>query len=123
MILKNNLYIVKSSDIDKNCLEIELNKDCFIYKAHFPEQPVTPGVCIIQIAGELFEELTGTLVELSSVVNAKFLSVINPSETSRVSYNFKKIERIEEQSLIKVSVVVADKDKTFSKLSILYKQK
>lgn len=123
MILKNNLYIVKSSDIDKNCFEIELNKDCFIYKAHFPEQPVTPGVCIIQIAGELFEELIGTPVELSSVLNAKFLSVINPSETSRVSYNFKKIESIEEQSLIKVSVVVADKDKTFSKLSILYKQK
>lgn len=118
MILKNNLYRIKSVCKESKSFEIELLKDCFIYKAHFPEQPITPGVCIIQIAGELLEELTGYHARLSSISNAKFLAVIDPDKTPSVTYNFKKLE--ESETAIKVSITVTDKDVTFSKLSLVY---
>lgn len=122
MILKNNLYIVKSADAGSRAFEIELLRDCFIYMAHFPEQPITPGVCIIQIAGELLADLMGRDIELASVNNAKFLSVIDPTVTSNVTYTFKKVEPLADDTL-KVSVVVADDEVTYSKLSLLYRNK
>ena len=34
---------------------VSLNASHIIYEAHFPGNPVTPGVCIIQIVKELVE--------------------------------------------------------------------
>lgn len=120
MILKDNLYKLKSLSPEQKTAEIELLRDCFIYKAHFPELPVTPGVCIIQAAGELLEELIGKRVSLSSVVNAKFLAVINPDETRCVTYSFKKIEKSEENSTVKASITITNDNVTFAKLSLVY---
>lgn len=120
MILKDNLYKLKSLPPGQKTAEIELLRDCLIYKAHFPELPVTPGVCIIQAAGELMEELTGKRVCLSSVNNAKFLAVINPDETRCVTYNFKKIEESDENNIVKASITVTNGNVTFAKLSLVY---
>lgn len=119
MKLKNELYIIKN--IENNSCRIELLRDCVIYKAHFPEQPITPGVCIIQIATELLVEIYGVNFELSKVSNAKFLAVINPDYSKEVTYNLKKITINEEDNSAKVSVEVTDKEIVFTKLSLVYK--
>lgn len=120
MILKDNLYKLQSLSTEHKNAEIGLLRDCFIYKAHFPELPVTPGVCIIQTAGELLEELIGKKVSLSSIANAKFLAVINPDENSCVTYNFKKIEESEDNAIVKASITVTNNNITFAKLSLVY---
>ena len=58
MKLLNDLYsIISRTDGEGRCdFTIELNPQHFIYKAHFPGEPITPGVCIMQIAKELLEE-------------------------------------------------------------------
>ena len=86
MILKNNLYKISASNIEEKSFNLELVPDCVIYQAHFPEQPITPGVCIIQIASELLNELLQTEYKLTTVSNAKFLAVINPLDTAFVTY-------------------------------------
>lgn len=122
MLLKNSLYNIKSQDALNSVFNIELNPDCFIYKAHFPELPITPGVCIIQVAMELFSELCGVALDLESVANAKFLSVINPEITKNLTYSFNKITISDESSLYKVSVVVADEDTIYTKLSLCFRK-
>lgn len=122
MILKNSLYYIKSQDSLNSIFTIELNPDCLIYKAHFPELPITPGVCIIQVAMELFSELCGTALELESVSNAKFLAVINPKETKKLTYSFNKVTVSEDSSQYKVSVVVADEKTTYTKLSLCFRK-
>ncbi len=89
-----------------------------IYKAHFPGKPITPGVCIIQIATELLNEISPGKKVLSSVGNAKFLAIINPLESKEVTFTFKKIS--EEDGFLKVSALVSDKDTVFTKLSLKY---
>ena len=74
MILKNNLYKISASNIEEKSFNLELVPDCVIYQAHFPEQPITPGVCIIQIANELLNELLQSEYKLTTVSNAKFLA-------------------------------------------------
>lgn len=120
MILKDSLYKIKTLSSESKTFGIELLGDCFIYKAHFPGHPITPGVCIIQIAGELLEELIGFPVRLSSVSNAKFLAVINPEQTPRINYMFKKVVYSEPSQSIKVSITVVNDNITFTKLSLVY---
>lgn len=122
MLLKNSLYNIQSQDAINSVYTIELNPDCFIYKAHFPELPITPGVCIIQVAMELFSELCGAALDLESVANAKFLSVINPEITKNLTYSFNKITISDDSSRYKVSVVVADEDTIYTKLSLCFRK-
>ena len=122
MILKNSLYKISSSYIEEKSFNLELVPDCLIYQAHFPEQPITPGVCIIQIASELLNELLQSNCELITISNAKFLAVINPLETKNVTYTFKKLVIDEDTMTVKASVVVSNADTVFTKLSLVYKK-
>jgi len=118
MELLNNLYkIIEQGD---NCFRVTLNTECLIYKAHFPEQPITPGVCIIQIASELLNMLFCKGLELRDVVNAKFLSVINPIETAEVVYAFTKVVKDDGNNTMKVNVTVSSERAVCAKLSLRY---
>lgn len=119
MKLQNNLYtIVERND---NNFRIALNAEDIIYKAHFPEQPITPGVCIIQIASELLNVYFNRDISLSEVVNAKFLSVINPIETEEVVYAIGKMAYNETDNTLKVAITVFSDKTVCAKLSLLYK--
>lgn len=123
MMLKNNLYRIAAENKDEKSYRLELIPDCMIYRAHFPEQPITPGVCIIQIASELLTDLYSLTFELSFVSNAKYLAVINPQETPELTYTFKKIVFDDEKQSVKVSVIVSNNDTVFTKLSLVYRIK
>lgn len=119
MKLQNNLYtIVESGD---NSFRIALNAEDTIYRAHFPEQPITPGVCIIQIASELLNLCLSRNIALSEVVNAKFLSVINPIETEEVVYTIGKMVHNQTDNTLKVAITVSSDKTVCAKLSLLYK--
>lgn len=55
MQLKNNLYkIIRKEGVGPVVnYAIELIPSCVIYAAHFPGEPITPGVCIVQMGKEL----------------------------------------------------------------------
>ena len=121
MNLKNNLYIIKSSDVEKRSFLIELLPNSIIYKAHFPGHPITPGVCIVQIATELLQEFMHKNLVLKTIANAKFLSIINPEEDKEVIFNIKKLTIDETEKKITVSIIVQDQsDKIYSKISLTY---
>lgn len=123
MTLKNSLYKIISFNKEDMSYNLELLPDCLIYRAHFPEQPITPGVCIIQVASELLNDLLESDHELTTVSNAKFLAVINPLETTSVVYTFRKIVSDEETGIVKISVEVSRPGTILSKLSLVYKKK
>lgn len=104
---------------------IELIPSCFIYKAHFPEEPITPGVCIVQIGKELIENLLSeqTLrtqrLAIEKIKNVKFLSVIAPNETKTLTYQIKKLERCECNTMVDAQLVVLSEDKAMAKISLV----
>ena len=54
---------------------IILNPDHLIYKAHFPGQPVTPGVCILQMIQEILSEQEGMPLFIRKIKNVKFTNM------------------------------------------------
>lgn len=119
MKLLNDLYSI----ISRTCGEgrcdftIELNPQHFIYKAHFPGEPITPGVCIMQIAKELLEEAVSQRLTLSCVKNIKFLRIISPSEITVLDYSLTKI--VTEGDTVKVQVNVLSGEDVYAKLSLV----
>jgi 3-hydroxyacyl-[acyl-carrier-protein] dehydratase len=118
MKLLNDFCTIKQASSEGTDFEyiLSLNKEHFIYKAHFPGNPITPGVCIIQFCKELMEQQTGETLFLQKIHNVKFLAVIDPTVTDTVRVSFSKISEVE--SGYKVSVLVHDGTAQFAKLSL-----
>ena len=121
MKLLDNLFTITDLSPMKEGFDyrIRLNEECIIYKAHFPHHPVTPGVCIVQIATELYECATSQRVEIIGVKNVKFISVMIPS-TDVFTYSFRKI--ISEDDTLKMQVTVTSSDMIYAKLSLICRQ-
>lgn len=124
MILKNSLYTIADKRMEGSGIfyQILLDKNHFIYKGHFPNEPITPGVCIIQIAKELLEDYLHEEYEISYVKNIKFLSVLSPLSTPSVAYVFDKITFLPETNECKTQVQVQQDNVLFAKLSIIFKK-
>lgn len=116
MQLKNNLYTVVHSD-ETGGFEIALNPECFIYRAHFPGEPITPGVCIVQTVAELLSDFVGKPLEICTVKNVKFLSVITPDATPRLLVQLKKVET--DGCTVKAQATLTAGDDAKAKISLV----
>ena len=121
MKLENNLYKIEEYQPDKNSFQLSLIKDCLIYKCHFPEQAITPGVCIIQIVTELLAKILDKDIEIDIIPNAKFIKAIEPEKNPEIEVCFKKIEETEDGKSIKINAVVENNNEIFSKITAIYK--
>lgn len=120
MQLKDSLYTIVHADVESPMprFHIRLHPDHTIYKAHFPEQPITPGVCLIQIACELLHQLTGKHLQIQKIKQVKFLAVVSPRDVSTVTYIFNKVSPPDADGAIKVQVTVADAQRDYTTLSM-----
>lgn len=125
MKLLNSFYTIKSRDITDSSIryEIQLDSSHYIYSAHFPDCPITPGVCIIQIGKELLEDYLGKKYIIQAVKNVKFLNLISPLEIPVVSYTFDKISSNDVDNTCKVLIQVSSGETSLAKLSFTCMQK
>lgn len=80
MLLKEFYEVKELSTIEEGRYEahITLNKSHDIFKGHFPDHPVTPGVCMMQIIKELVESVLQRKLLMIKSSNVKFMALINP---------------------------------------------
>lgn len=135
MKLKNNLYTIKDKQLVQptdggttsgrkvlsGSYELELNPSCFIYQAHFPGEPITPGVCIMQMGQEVLEDALEKTLQVIAVKNIKFLSIISPKETTCITYLLKKVELSEDEQSVKAQLVVMVGEEAKAKISFTLK--
>ncbi len=82
MLLKD-FYTVKAINTVENSTTaaITINNNHEVFKGHFPNNPVTPGVCMMQIIKEITETVVGEKLFMTSSSNVKFMAIINPEVT------------------------------------------
>ena len=127
MQLKNNLYkIIRKEGVGPVVnYAIELIPSCVIYAAHFPGEPITPGVCIVQMGKELVEDLlseqrsTPCTLMITKVKNVKFLSIISPNETLQLTYQVKKLATSEDGTSVETLLIVLSEEKPMAKISLV----
>jgi len=88
-MLQGNFYHVlnNQSKVDSVDVLLEINADHSIFEGHFPQSPVVPGVCMMQMVKELLEDFTGKRLRLAKADHLKFLNVINPRENKLLDVN------------------------------------
>ncbi len=69
--------------------ELFINADHKIFEGHFPNQPVVPGVCMMQMIKEILEQVIEKQTNLLQAADMKFLAVINPQENNLIHASIK----------------------------------
>ena len=119
-MLRNDFYTIRNilSGDGSIAIGIKLNPDHYIYKAHFPGNPITPGVCLIQIALELLEGNFERKFRLIEAKNIKYLKVISPLENPDIEYNIKYTYN---SDLIQADICIVGGETLFTKITATYK--
>lgn len=69
--------------------ELRINANHKIFEGHFPNQPVVPGVCMMQMMKEILELVIRKKTNLVQAADMKFLAVINPLENNLIHASIK----------------------------------
>lgn len=117
-MLENNFFtiIAEKSNENQVCFTVRINAEHPIFSGHFPCDPITPGVCIVQMACDLFSHLQQQKFVVFSLKNAKFMQIIRPLETPEVNFQI-SYQLAENQNDFDVKCVVSNPDTTFAKFS------
>lgn len=97
---------------------IRLNALHKIYEGHFPCNPVTPGVMLMQMVKEVLGNVMQKDFQLISMSRCKFLKVLNPIVTPEINI---VMDVVQTDELLKVNASGLEGDEVFFKLSAVYK--
>jgi 3-hydroxyacyl-[acyl-carrier-protein] dehydratase len=70
---------VESPSAEKMSVKVELKPGHPVYKGHFPDIPVAPGVCLIQMIKEVLMQHRNQNLQLTEGDNIKFMALVNPN--------------------------------------------
>ncbi len=117
MVFRDDFYFIDAKErTDAGfCYTLHFNADHLIYKAHFPGEPITPGVCILQVGLDLLADAVDCELEVVNVKNVKFLSVLRP-DMGTVSVEVQKIEI--NDGLVKAQVSFHTPETPIAKMSL-----
>ena len=96
--------------------KVNFNPEHFFYKAHFPGNPVTPGVCLVQMAAEILGEQYHKQFMLSQLKNIKFKKIVEPGDEP--TFVFTKL--VFDETQLSVQVSIEDEETQYVKMSLLY---
>lgn len=119
MTLQDNLFkIISTASGDcEFTYKVRLNPDNIIYKAHFPNNPITPGACMIQMAKEIFECNLNDAFEINKISNIKYLSPLSPVDFPELDI---KCTYSPSNEVIKAQFVFFEAEQQFAKMSIIF---
>jgi len=120
MILQNRFYrTVSMQDTDNGqyLASIALERENQIFKAHFPDLPILPGACLVQISKEFVEEKLQQKIQIVQFKNLKFLKTINPDEFPEITICFSYKKNEENYT---ASITYSKNEHLFCKLDYLF---
>ena len=120
-MLAGNFFELASMNSENGKLTgvIKLNAAHTVFDGHFPGKPVVPGVCMMQMVKEVLAGALSTSLRLEVADQVKFLSVINPLETSsvRIEIAYTPVE----DGRVKMSATLLNEGTVYFKLRAIFK--
>ena len=98
--------------------EIELNPEHEIFKGHFEQMPVAPGVCLVQIVKEIVMDKFQSNLILSEGKNVKYLGLIVPTQNKNFTIDFTVNPT---ENGLDVSANYTNNGTSFTKMKLVFK--
>lgn len=86
-MLLNNLYTyeqLEGDSISALRFRIYIRANHPIFTGHFPGNPITPGVCQMEMVKEIFSDYLGRPLFLNSISDMKFINIWVPDDSEPV---------------------------------------
>ena len=77
--------VTEGADKTKIDAQVVIHRSHPIFDGHFPNLPIVPGVCMVEMTKEILENHLNTKLFLPSSANIKFLSIINPDNNNELN--------------------------------------
>ena len=119
MKLLDAMYSIVSAEGQQ--LRLQLHPEHEIYRAHFPGNPITPGVCLVQIVAELAGRQLRRNLTLQRVVNLKFTAPVSPVETPQIDVTLASVSEADGCVKVKGTIAAADTGAVMTKFSFEFK--
>jgi len=121
MSLLHDFYSLMAFTADgpKVSASISLHSGHAVFQGHFPDNPVTPGVCMMQIIKELTEKWAASPLMLKKARNVKFMAIINPVQHPNIQV---ELDVEEEDGLLSVKSTTSFENTTALKFSGVFKK-
>ncbi|MFT5920007.1 MAG: 3-hydroxyacyl-[acyl-carrier-protein] dehydratase [Granulosicoccus sp.] len=72
--------------------DVSLNPDHPVYQGHFPNQPVAPGVLLMDMCRTVAETALSREVRIGSARSIKFVKVVDPTKLQELTLTMKFVE-------------------------------
>ncbi len=122
-MLRDKYFYILDKVVDGNAVDyvVKLNPTHEIYNGHFPGNPVSPGVCSIQMIRECCEDTLGTPLKISAINLCRFLSVLTPDKGDNLHIKISIDE--EEPKQYKITASIDNSETTYVSLKGLLTSK
>ena len=100
-MLLGSFYNIIESEREGQTFHVKVDFDPAhpIFKGHFPDLPVVPGVCQTQMLVETLAHLLGRPLEIKRAQHIKFLALLNPVKHKELGMEI-KIEKEEGENIL-----------------------
>ena len=117
--LLSDFFEIIYQEEQENCLKttVKINAQHRIFEGHFPNRPITPGVCIMQMTKEILMRKFNQPFQMSHGDTIKFMNPIDPRINEIVTFevNYKEVE-----NLFSVQTIVKHELTIFCKFNARY---
>jgi 3-hydroxyacyl-[acyl-carrier-protein] dehydratase len=122
MLLQDFYKIISLEKINKQkyVALVLINEKSKVFKGHFTDNPVIPGVCQLQIIKEITEQITGYNLLIKIVSEVKFTALINPEVNPKLRFELDVTSTAADDFKVKNTTFI---DETIAlKLNCIYKK-
>lgn len=108
-MLKGSLYQLIKIAEEENWIKamVELNKSDDIFKGHFPNQPILPGVCMMQMVREILETFFEQKLQLLKADDIRFSAMVDPTKDTQLTIQT-HFNRVNNELQTKTKIVKVD---------------
>ncbi|MDR1102685.1 MAG: beta-hydroxyacyl-ACP dehydratase [Tannerella sp.] len=106
-------YTVNSQRMegDTTVFEVSLNPASAVYRGHFPDMPVAPGVCNIQMIKECVERLTGRTLRMNYLDRCRLTTLLTPQQHPDLQVHIQLLENSD--TLVRAQTAIGRGEATY----------
>lgn len=87
----NDYFTILFSSRELNSAEFQvcLNESCRVYEGHFPDKPIAPGACSIEMIRRLASQVLNKEIRFTTIKQCKFSALLVPDENQILNVEMK----------------------------------
>lgn len=101
-------------------INVVLNPYHAIYSVHFPNNPITPGVVLLQIATRTLEKMVGKKLRLRKVESMRFKAPLHPE--IEPTFILRLTNVADDKKTINATVRIEAEEKLYAKMKLVFEQ-